>query len=78
MTDTTEEIKQLVREQIMARSPAERFVMGAEMFDSALAVVKASLPANLSSSEYKWQLLKRLYGLELPVWLAESVANGRR
>ena len=52
MTDTTEEIKQLVREQIMARSSAERFVMGAEMFDSALAVVKASLPANLSSSEY--------------------------
>ena len=41
MTDTTEEIKQLVREQIMARSSAERFVMGAEMFDSALAVVKA-------------------------------------
>jgi hypothetical protein len=72
MTDTPEEIKQLVREQIMARSPAERFVMGAEMFDSALAVVKASLPVNPSSNEYKRQLLKRLYGLELPAWLAES------
>jgi hypothetical protein len=66
MTDTTEEIKRIVREQIMARSPAERFVMGAEMFDSAIAVVKASLPANLSSCEYKRQLFKRLYGLELP------------
>ena len=66
MTDTTEEIRQLVREQIMARSPAERFVMGAEMFDSAVAVVKASLPADLSSSEYKRQLFKRLYGLDLP------------
>jgi hypothetical protein len=66
MTDTTEEIKQLVREQIMARSSAERFVMGAETFDSALAMVKASLPANLSRSEYKRQLFKRLYGLELP------------
>lgn len=66
MTDTTEEIRGLVREQIMARSPAERFVMGAEMFDSAVAVVKASLPANLSGGEYKRQLFKRLYGLDLP------------
>jgi hypothetical protein len=66
MIDTAQEIKQFVREQIMARSPAERFVMGAEMFDSALAVVKASLPANLSMSEYKRQLFKRLYRLELP------------
>jgi hypothetical protein len=66
MTDTAQEIKQLVRAQIMARSPAERFVMGAEMFDSALAVVKASLPTNLSRSEYRRQLFKRLYGLELP------------
>jgi hypothetical protein len=78
MTDTTEEIKQLVREQIMARSSAERFVMGAEMFDSPLAVVKASLPANLSTREYKGQLFKRLYGLELPAWLAESGLDRRR
>ena len=76
MTDTTQEITQLVRAQIMARSPAERFVMGAEMFDSALAVVKASLSANLSHSEYKRQLFKRLYG-ELPAWLAESGVDRR-
>ena len=66
MTDTTEKIRQWIREEIMARSPAERFVMGAEMFDSAVAVAKASLPADLSSSEYKRQLFKRLYGLDLP------------
>jgi len=67
MSDTPQEIEQLIRAQIMARSPVERFVMGAEMFDSALAVVKASLPTNLSRNEYKRQLFKRLYGLELPV-----------
>ena len=66
MTDTTQEIKQLVRNEIMARSPAERFIMGAEMFDSAMAMVKASLPTNLSKIEYKRQIFKRLYGLELP------------
>jgi hypothetical protein len=66
MTDTPEEITRVVREQIMARSPAERFVMGAEMFESAVAMVKASLPSNLSSREYKRRLFNRLYGLELP------------
>jgi len=66
VTDTKEKIRQWIREEIMARSPAERFVMGAEMFDSAVAVAKASLPADLSSSEYKRQLFKRLYGLDLP------------
>jgi hypothetical protein len=66
MTDTAKEIKQLVRERIMARSPAERFLMGSQMFDSALVMVKASLPTNLSRSEYRRQLFKRLYGLELP------------
>ena len=66
MIDTPQDIKQLVRSQIMDRPPAERFVMGAEMFDSALTIVKASLPTNLSGSEYKRQLFKRVYGLELP------------
>ena len=78
MTDTANEIKQLVRDQIMARSPAERFVMGAEMFDSAVAIVKASLPANLSSSEYERQFVKRLYGPELPAWFTEPGAKTRR
>jgi hypothetical protein len=67
MTDTAQEIKELVRSRIMARSPAERFVMGAETFDFALAVVKASLPKDLSRTEYKQQLFRRLYGLELPI-----------
>jgi hypothetical protein len=66
MTDTAQQIKELVHDKIMARSAAERFLMGAEMFDSALAMVKASLPTNLSRSEYKRKLFKRIYGLELP------------
>jgi hypothetical protein len=66
MTDTAPEIKEKVREQIMSRPPDERIVMGSQMFDSALVIVKASLPTNLSKSEYKRQLFKRLYGLELP------------
>jgi hypothetical protein len=67
MIDTPPEIKQRVREQIMARSAEERFVMGARMFDAAVVMLKASLPADLPKAEQKRQLFKRLYGAELPV-----------
>ncbi len=44
MTDTAPEIRRILRDRIMARSGEERFVMGAQMFDSAREMVKASLP----------------------------------
>jgi hypothetical protein len=66
MTDTPPEIKQRVREQIMARSGEERFVRGAQMFDAAIEMIKASLPPNLSKRQQKRQLFKRIYGMELP------------
>jgi len=66
MTDTPTEMKQKVREQIMARSAEERFVMGAQMFDAAIEMVKASLPEGLPTAEHRRQLFKRLYGMELP------------
>jgi hypothetical protein len=66
MIDTAPEIKQRVREEIMARSPEERFVMGAQMFDAAIEMLKASLPEHLSAAQKRRQLFKRLYGFELP------------
>lgn len=65
MSDTPPEIKQMVREQVMARPAEERFVMGGQMFDAAVAMLKASLPADLSETEQKRQLFNRLYGIEL-------------
>jgi hypothetical protein len=47
VTDTSPEIERMVRNKIMARSGEERFIMGAEMFDSAREMVKASLPEKL-------------------------------
>ena len=67
MTDTPPEINQKVREEIMARSAEERFVMGARMFDAAIEMVRASLPEGLPKAEHRRQLFKRLYGMELPV-----------
>ncbi len=65
MTDTDPEIQRIVRDRIMARSGEERFVMGAQMFDSAREMVKASLAPGLSETEQRRQLFRRLYGKEL-------------
>lgn len=65
VTDTPPEIERMVRNKIMARSGEERFIMGAEMFDSAREMVEASLPKNLSETERRRLLFKRIYGKEL-------------
>ena len=67
MTDTPAEIERIMRDKLMARSGEERFVMGAEMFDSACEMVKASLPPGLSEPEQRRQLSKRLYGKEIEI-----------
>ena len=55
----------MVREKIMSRSGEERLIMGSQMFDSALAIIKASLPKNLSEAEQRRLLFKRIYGKEM-------------
>ena len=67
MNDTSPEIERMVRNKIMARSGEERFIMGAEMFDSSREMVKASLPKNLSETEMRRLLFKRIYGKELEI-----------
>lgn len=51
VTDTPPEIERVVRNKIMARSGEERFIMGAEMFESAREMIEASLPKNLSETK---------------------------
>ena len=65
MSDTRPEIERMVREKIMACSGEERFIMGAQMFDSAREMVRASLPRDLSETEERRLLLKRIYGREI-------------
>ncbi len=66
MNDTPPEIAELVRQKLMARTGAERFVMGVRMFDAARAVVLASLPADLAPLERKRRLFERVYGQPAP------------
>jgi hypothetical protein len=75
VTDTPSEIERMVRNKLMARSGEERFIMGAEMFDSAREMVKASLPKNLSETESRHLLFKRIYGKELKIGSYESDAG---
>ena len=68
MTDTTPQIERMVRDEIMARSSEERFIIGAQMFDSAIEMAKASLPPGLCVTEQRRRLFKHIYGRELEVW----------
>jgi len=68
MTDTTRQIERMVRDEIMGRSSEERFIMGAQMFESAMEMAKASLPPGLSGAEQRRRLFKHIYGKELDVW----------
>jgi hypothetical protein len=62
MNDTSPEIARKFHEMIMARSGAERMIMGASMFDAARAIVLASLPKDLSEEQLKRKLFERIYG----------------
>lgn len=66
MTDTTPAVAAMMRSRIMAHSGAERFVMGARMFEAARAMVLASFPDDLSEGELKRRLYERIYGEPLP------------
>jgi hypothetical protein len=65
MRDTSPEMKGMVRDKIMTLSNEERFIIGAQMFDSACEMVKASLPRGLSEMEQQRLLFKRIYGREI-------------
>lgn len=62
MKDTTAEIEALVRRRYLAMTPVERLVIGAQMFETARAMVLASFPPALSPDETRLRLCRRLYG----------------
>ena len=66
MNDTPPEIAVLVREKLLARSGAERLMMGVRMFDAAREMVLASLPQDLPEVELRRLLFQRIYGQVAP------------
>ena len=64
-SDTSDEIRQMVRARLMRMSGAERMKIGAQMFESARRIMLASFPADLPPHEMKRRLFERCYGNEL-------------
>ncbi len=76
MNDTSPEIESKVHEMMMARSGAERLIMGSAMFDAARKIVLASLPKDLSDEERKRRLFERIYGQPLESFLDDASGGG--
>ena len=62
MNDTTPEFGKVVRERLLALAPAERVSMCADMFESARALVEASLLFGLDPIERRRRICRRFYG----------------
>ncbi len=62
MNDTTPEFAKLVRQRFFALAPADRVSMCADMFDTARALVEASLPPGLDPIERRRRICRRFYG----------------
>ena len=62
MQDTNVDFRALVAEWFAHMSPAERVRICTEMFDTAQALVEASLPKDLSPAELRFRICERFYG----------------
>ncbi len=74
MNDTLPDIEKKLHEMMMARSGAERLIMGALMFDAARDMVLASLPKDLPDDELKCALFERVYGQPLEHFLRDATS----
>lgn len=62
----------MVRARLMGLSGAERFLMGARMFEAARRMTLASISNDLPEQERKRLLFERLYGVPLPTLVPAS------
>ena len=61
MNDTSPEIARMVRNRYAEMQPVERFMIGVSLFETARAIVLASLPVDLPPKELRRKLCERLY-----------------
>ncbi len=75
LSDTPPEIASMVRERLMARTGAERFEMGARMFDAAREMVLASLPKDITPEHRRELIYQRIYGKSPEVRIGRVIRN---
>lgn len=66
MIDTTPEMAKRVAERHAEMTVDERVRAAASMYETARAIVEASIPAGIQGEARRYQVLKRFYGDEVP------------
>lgn len=66
MNDTSPKIAAIVAARHAAMSVEERVRAAASMYETARAIVEASIPAAVQGAARRYQVLKRFYGDEMP------------
>lgn len=61
MNDTAPEVLEYVRNRYSVMKPEERFLVGIKMFDTARALVEASIAPGLSGIERRREICYRFY-----------------
>ena len=67
MNDTSLEFEAMVEERYRRMSPDERMKIAASMYETARAIVLASLPPGTSRRERRLAFARRMYEGELPL-----------
>lgn len=75
MNDTSPNVQDLHRDQLMECSNEERFRMGISMCQTARTIVWSSLPDDLDPSERRVQFFLRYYGNDLEPELRDQVVS---
>jgi hypothetical protein len=66
MNDKSDNIEKVVSEHYQSMTPAERCLAASSLFDTACAIIQASLPSSLTAEQRRLAVVQRLYGGELP------------
>lgn len=61
MDDTSPDVADYVRRRYEEMPAEKRFLIGIRMFDTARALVEASIPASVSGTERRRQICRRFY-----------------
>lgn len=71
MEDTPRENRELVHDIVMSRSVEERFLMCAEMYETARELARIGMPRGLSAHEQEEYVFKRIHGMTAAEMAAE-------
>ena len=61
MDDTAPEVSDYLHQRYSAMNSGERFLIGIRMFDTARALVEASISSDLSDYERRREICRRFY-----------------